>query len=286
MATPTPEWDGVIRELDTSFVRTLRRKLTAAPLFTPHFVRDEGVKTLQYKSYPDDDSPTTISMEVPGFSARAGKGPTTATVDVPILTRDVHWDKRDRLAAEFTGIDTLEADNQAFALARDINDYLYKGHGSTVGILNHPDVIDATGDTGSNWAASGNNAVKDLNTALKKLTVAEHDGPVVLLMSPEDEDLFGSFITDTSVQMREKMPGRVSNVMHDKAVSAGEFYLIEPDPRNFDAVVPRPVGGVGRVTRKTRSDEVLEDLDIRWETYLVPRIRHGDGVVKGALARA
>lgn len=284
MATPTPNWDGVIRELDTTFVRTLRRKLTAAPLFTPHFVRDEGVKTLQYKSYPDDDTPTTISMEVPGFSARSGKGPTTATVDVPILTRDVHWDKRDRLAAEFTGIDTLEADNQAFALARDINDYLLKGHGATPGILNHGDVQDATADTGGNWTV-GNEMVKDLNVALRYLTVAEHDGPAVLMMSPEDEDLFGSFITDTSVQVREKMPGRVSNILYDKAIAAGEFYLVEPDARNFDAVVPKPIGGVGRVVRKTRSDEVLEDLDIRWETYLVPRIRHGDGVVKGTLAR-
>lgn len=281
---PTPDWDGVIREVDRTFVRTLRRNLTAAPLFTPHVVRDLGIQTVVWQKWPDDASPTTISMAIPGFSARSGKGPTSEKVDIPVLTRDAYWDQRQRKAAEYAGIDTIEADNHAFAMARDINDYLYLGFEDVPGILNHPDVLDVIADTGNNWTVA-NEAVQDLNFGLKSLGVAEHAGPVVLLTNPANEDLLGSFVTGTSVQLMEKIPGRVSNILYDKAVAADRFYLIETDPRNFDAIVPSEVGTIGRVNRITDSDPIIDDLKIRWMTAIVPRIRRGEGVLVGEIAR-
>jgi len=280
---PSPDWDNIIRQIDYTFVRTLRRRLTAVPLFTPYQVRDLGVKTLNWKRYNDDAAGATISMTIPGFSPTAGTGPDTFTLDLPVFTKDSHWDLRDRLAAAASGVDTVEADIKAFSLAQDINAYLYRGRtngpGATVGILNHADILTVDNSASTNWTV-GNDMVKDLNFGIKTLMNAQHWGPYTLLMNPADSDLWGGFITNTSAQARDRKPDLIQNVIYDKECDVNQAFLIEVDPINYDAVVPSEFGEVGRVNRLVRSDPILQDLDMRWMTALAPRVKHGDGVLK------
>lgn len=258
---PSPDWDNIIRQIDYTFVRTLRRRLTAAPLFTPYQVRDLGVKTLAWKKYNDDAAGATISMTIPAFSPTAGTGPDSFTLDLPVFTKDSHWDVRDRLAAAASGVDTVEADIKAFSMAQDINTYLYKGRtggpGAATGILNDSAVVAVDNSSSTNWTV-GNDMIKDLNYAVKSLMNAQHWGPYTLLMHPADSDLWGAFITNTSAQARDRKPDLIQNVIYDKECAQNKAFLIEVDPVNYDCVVPSEFGEVGRVNRLVRSDPILD----------------------------
>lgn len=287
MSYPVPDWDNVKRVVDTRFLNTLKKNLTAAQIFTPFRVRDLGVKSVQ--RWKIDEQPgAKISMEIPAFSPTSGKT-SSYSVDLPIISKDGFMEERDRLAAAQVGLDTQDAAEKGYAMAVEINEYLYKGKapGPATGLLNHADRLLLDNSGTKNWTI-GNDMVKDLNEADALLADKEHvNEPRVLLMNPKDKDLFGSFFTSTSVQVREKLQAQglnLASVQYDKVVAQNKAYLIAVSPDNFQAVTP--YAGVGATEYMAEVGEFGKHLKYRWMTALAPWIHRGTCTVEVTFDRA
>jgi len=287
MSYPVPNWDGMVRAVDAKFVEVLRRPLPALALFAGKEFRvsDLGIRTLEWKKISDDLAGAVISMDIPALSPDRG-GTTDDSIQIPVFTKDLHYDERDYAAATRSGMDTVAAERASYAMAIEVNKYLLKGRtggpGAAISILNHPDLLthDATGGNFENAA----DVSKHLNKAIAKLLDKQHMGPFTLLMHPLDQDLWGNFIGQTSVTLRDALPPLVNGVLYDKDGAAqGEMYLIEPSSVNYDVVTPV---GLGNVQRRVKVDPIMGSVDVRFLTALVPRVKHGDGVCRIDFDRA
>lgn len=282
MAIVTPQWEGIKKEMDREFNRTLKENLVFAALMPrPRFVRDLGVQVVENVKYGEDTG-AWIAMETPEFQPTGMGGPTVSLDKIPLMGKDLHVDERQRLAEEFAGVDTVQAEEKAFALAKEIDDFLAFGNTKLgiKGILNHGDILTYDNSASTDWTVA-NDAVADLNAAVAELLDAEHYGPYALMMNPLDSDLFGSFITNTSVQLEEKLNRNIRpGIIYSKRIVQNNAYLIEFNARNFRPIVPRNVGAVGRVLTREKTDELTGALSMRKLTALGLQIRHGDGVQK------
>lgn len=288
MAYPTPQWDGVKKEIDREFIRTLKDNLVAASLFEAagaiRYTRDLGVQAVDAVSF-GEESGAAVSMNIPEFHPTDGAGPTTNPDLVAIYTKDAKVTERERLAAESVGVDTVEAEEKGYALAKEIDNALLFGTGlATVGnrygILNHPSILTVDNSGTTNWT-TGNDAVKDLNAGVAKLLNANHQGPITLMMNPLDSIAMGSFITNTSAQVDSKLNSLIRpGILYSKRISSGNAFLVEINSRNFRALVPRDIGAIGRPQRRTDVDEITGTMRMRWLTALGLQNRHPDGVVK------
>lgn len=280
MAQAVPDWEGIKREIDREFIRTLKENLVFASLMPPpRFVRDMGIQTLEAKSYGEETGKSFISMEVPEFQPTDGAGPATVTIKIPKMGRDMHYSEEQALQAAASGVDTVEAEEKAFSMARDIDDFLAFGNTDLgiKGVLNHTDVLTVDNSASTNWTV-GSDIVKDLNAAVAKLLDKQHYGPFVLALNPLDSDLLGAFITNTSVQAEDKLNRTIQpGIVYTKRVAQNKAYLVEFNARNFRPVVPRDIGAVGRPLRREWTDPITGAMRMRKMTALGLQIRHGDG---------
>lgn len=273
MATPTPAWEGVKIDFDKAFVRALREELIAPELFpgTPRLVRDLGVQAFNFRELPEDTG-ATISMTIPEFQPTDGAmGPETLG-EIPVFVKDAKVDERERLAMEVTGLNTAEAEEKGIALAKEIENYLLFGKtggpGATTGILNDPGIL-VTDFSGTTDFDNGNDVVKSLNAAIAISMSNRFRGRKRIVMNPLDFDVLGAFITNTSVQVEEKLnPNLNRDVLFSERVTQGNLFLITPSPTNYRAVVPRDIGAIGRPQRRSDVDAITGTMRMRWLTAL------------------
>lgn len=282
------EWEGIKKEVEREFVTNLREELIFAPLMpAPRFVRDIGVQAVE--SYTDiEDSGAWVDMEMPEFQPTAmGRGDVRLD-KIPLFGKDVSTSERQRLAEEAAGLDTTEAERKGRALAVEIDDFLAFGNAKLgiKGILNHGDILTFDNSAATDWTVA-NDAVGDLNGAVAELLAAKHRGPFSMLMNPLDSDLFGAFITGTSVQLDEKLNRSIRpGIIYTEKVPQNNAYLVEFSRRNFRPIVPRNIGAVGRPLKRAKVDELIGSLHQRFWTALGLKIDHGDGVQKIIFDRA
>lgn len=288
MAIPVPNWDGIKKELDTEFIRTLKQNLVFAALMPqPRFVRDLGVQVLEAKAF-GESSGGWIAMDTPEFQPIDEAGPSTLQHKIPVMGRDVTVGEREMLAEQYAGVDTVEAEEKAFGLAKDIDDFLAFGNAKLgiKGILNAAGIVTVDNSASTNWTVA-NDAVKDLNASVAQLLNKEHYGPFTLMMHPLDSDLFGAFITNTSVQLEDKLNKSIQpGIVYSKRITQGNAFLVEFNARNFRPILPKNIGAVGRPLRRTKVDELTQSMSMRWMTALGLQLRHEDGVCKIVFDRA
>lgn len=275
MATPVPgTWENVKIDTDRAFVRALRENLIATELFPgrPRLVRDLGVQAFNFREIPEDTG-ATISMAIPEFQPTDGAMGAETVGEIPVFVKDAKVTERERLAMEYTGLDTVEAEEKGIALAKEIEQYLLFGKtggpGATTGILNDAGIL-STDFTGTTNFTVGNDVIKSLNAALATSMVNRFYGRKRIVMNPADFDLMGAFITNTSVQVEEKLNPQLRGTapLFSERVTAGNLYIIDVSPTNYRAVVPRDIGAIGRPQRRSDVDEITGTMRMRWLTAL------------------
>lgn len=288
MPASLPDWDGIIRDIDRSFVRPLRRQLKAQRYVTggnnlPHI----GIKTHEWWEKGDDEGNVQVTMNIPEMTQSENLPQTKREVSVPGTFDEIHWDGRELASIQAFGFDATRVESLAHKLAREHNDRIWLGSdggdisGTNTGLLNDPNsqTTDVTGD--GNWN-NGEDMVQGLNIGIREHELNEFEPPHVALMSKADRDLFGAFINDQSVQVREKMPDDIAGVdfIDESIIPAGEMFLMTPGRENWVYMSPPPFG-VANFPRLTKEDGQLPPgMWTRWWHIGVLKVKRPKSIMK------
>lgn len=307
MSYPYPAIDenGIVREVQTGFVRALRRSLAGPALFAGKETRTGhwGIEELKWREITDL-SGATISMDIPPVNADSGTIK-AKSVEIPIFTKDVSFNGRKWRQAREMGLDPVIFNAQARAMAEEISKYLLFGRtggpGATTSILNHADM--PTAIAGGDWTDP--TAInEDLGSAIQALLLARQPGPYTVLMNPGDSGVFNQFLnTQTGIRIGQNLPSMVGRIIYDEDIGALDAYLVADsnDLGNYDVVAPRNEDGMsfglGAITAglltqgpggsggqaggiMEQVDEFMKTRVVRMLNILTPRVIRGNGAIK------
>jgi hypothetical protein len=297
MAYPIPDLDGFIDEVQDALVPRMRRQLTAAQFVTDRTVEDLGIKEYRWQERTDLDG-VRATMEIPDPSQSDQGNIIEHNVELPVFTRDMHYDGRDFLAYQRTGLDTTDAEEAGRIMGEFLNDYFYLGGGLSgedipgpdTGLLNNPDRLEVDNTGSSNWE-NPEDFVNDLAEAIADLGLHRQDPPYVLLADPADMDLFQKVRSETDARATDLLQDdMIRGPVFDEVVTGtrdedgnsqtGEMFLFKASSDNYDWVTP--FSGFGDVRRVTEEGEDLmgQGLWVRWLTAGAPRVIRGDSVCR------
>lgn len=293
-----------VESIEDGFVRAFRKKLTAAEFFTERRVPDLGFKKYTWRDITDLDG-ARLTMEIPDLSQSDSGVVTEQSVEIPVFTRDIHFDGRQWLAYQRTGLLSEDEEQAGRIMAEEMNDYLYLGSaaftgtfpGPSTGLLNHADINTVDNTATGAWTVP-EDVNNDIAEAIRKImdsTEGDEQGPFVLLMNPVDADLLERFRTETDTKTRDIVTSLVSAVRFDNVVTGtfddagaaqnGEAFLFPVDGSTWwDAVTALGLGNVLRILKE--GDTMMgEGIWMRFLASAVPRVKKGEVVCKITIDR-
>jgi hypothetical protein len=302
MAYPLPPIDGITTQIQTEFIKPLRRPLTGFRLFAGKEFKTDSWTREELKWFKVGDlSDVVVSMDLPPIQSDSGTL-TAESVGIPILTKDYTEGGRKAAQAREAGFDPVRVNALGRAMAVEMERILLAGYpansgGPTTGLLND------AGSPGSVALGAWTDA-EAINAGIAKLISEavqdEMDGPYALVVNRADVTYFQQFISGTNVRIGDNLPGSlpgslggIQAILPTTYVNSGTVKLVDLTEGNYHAVSPRDEGSlrfglgnttVGEVAQTgiiTDGEPLLMTRTWRMINILVPRLVYKEAVQTG-----